>query len=84
MEIIQKNQLSGKPEAPRGFWMLFNVKFLEAKTSRHYVVVPGGFFVFFPPLNICECVNYSVCLPWDVKPQAGGGRCQLNSFSAEN
>lgn len=61
MESILRNKLSGKPEAPGGFWILFNVKFLEAKTHRHYVMVPGSLLCFFSPLNICECVNYSVC-----------------------
>lgn len=61
MEIIQSSKLSGIPEAPGGFWILFNVKFLEAKTRRHYVMVPGSLLCFFPPLNICGCVNESVC-----------------------
>lgn len=49
MESILRNKLSGKPEAPGGFWILFNVKFLEAKTHRHYVMVPGSLLCFFFP-----------------------------------
>lgn len=34
MAVIQSSELSGTPkEAPGGFWILFNVKFLEAKTA---------------------------------------------------
>lgn len=51
LKLFLQNKLPGKPEAPGGFWILFNVKFLD---RRYYVTVPGSvLFLFFYPLNIC-------------------------------
>ena len=38
------------------------------------------FFKFNFPLNICECVNYSVCQLWKIKPQRDGRREVSDKF----